>query len=328
MHNVWRQVLIAAATCAAFVAPVALAQKYPQRPIRLILGVATGGGQDVTARMIAPRLYKALGETVIVDNRPGAGGAIGADLARQATPDGYTLLMISLSNVIHPLLFDVAYDVRRDFSAVAELVLQPCLLVVTPALPARTVPELIAYARSNPRKLNFASAGTGSLTHLAAALFTEQAQIEVVHVPYKGMGAGYPDLIAGRVQAAFVVMASAQAHLGAGRVRALAVTSARRSASLPNLPTFAEAGLPSYDVTQWYGVVAPAKTPAAIVGKLNAAFAGVMEDAEIRRHLANDGSEAGGGSPREFARRLQMEHDRWGRIIDKSGLRRIRNGPS
>ena len=309
-------------TLTGMFAVAACAQNFPERPIRLILGVAPGGGQDATARLMAPRLYKVLGETIIIDNRPGAGGAIGVDLARQAAPDGHTLLMISLSNVLLPMLGNVTYDVRRDFAAVAELVVQPCLLVVTAALPVKSVPELIGYAKANAGKLSIASAGTGSLTHLAAELFAEQAQIDVVHVPYKGMGAGYPDLVAGRVQAAFVVMASAQPHLSANRLRALAVTGARRAAFAPALPTMAESGLPSYTVTQWYGVMAPLKTPVGIVNKLNKAFAGVMEDAGMKTLLANDGSEPGSGSPQEFARRLQTEHDRWSDIIEKSGLRK------
>ena len=301
-----------------------IAQNFPERPIRLILGVATGGGQDTIARAMAPRLSKALGAYVIVDNRPGAGGGIGAELAKQATPDGYTLLMISSSNVIHPILYEASYDVRRDFSPVGQMVTQPYILAVTPSLPVKSVAELISYAKSHPGKLNFSSAGSGSLTHLAAELFKEQAQIEVVHVPYKGSGAAYPDLIAGRIQAGFLTMVSAQPHVRANRLRALAVSSAKRVSSAPTVPTVAEAGLPGYAVTQWYGVLAPAQTPRAIVNKLNKAIVGVIEDSEMSKHLASDGAEASGSTPQGFAAHLKSEHERWSRIIDRSGLRKIK----
>ncbi|OGA42006.1 MAG: hypothetical protein A3G24_03190 [Betaproteobacteria bacterium RIFCSPLOWO2_12_FULL_62_13] len=300
------------------------AQNFPERPIRFILGVATGGGQDTVARAMAPKLSSALGANIIVDNRPGAGGGIGAELAKQANPDGYTLLMISSSNVIRPILYGASYDVRRDYSPIGQLVTQPYMLAVTTSLPVKSVVELISYAKSHPGKLSFSSAGSGSLTHLAEELFKEQAQIDIVHVPYKGSGAAYPDLIAGRIHAGFLTMVSAQPHVRANRLRALAVSSVKRVSSAPTLPTVAEAGLAGYAVTQWYGVLAPAQTPTAIVNKLNKSIVSVIEDPELSRHLAADGAEASPSTPQEFAIHLKAEHDRWSRLIEKSGLRKIK----
>ena len=303
---------------------LATAQSFPERPLRLILGVAAGGGQDTVARAMVPKLSKALGVSTIIDNRPGAAGTIGAELAKQAAPDGYTLLMISSSNVIHPLLYGAAYDIQRDFSPVGQLVTQPYLLTVTPSLPVKSVAELISYAKANPGKLNFGSAGNGTVTHLAAELFKEQAQVDAAHIPYKGSGAVYPDLIAGRVQSAFVTIVSAQGHVKANRLRALAISSAKRANSAPTIPTVAEAGLPGYVVTQWYGVLAPAATPRAIVSKLNTAFVAVIEDPEMSDHFAKDGAEAASSTPQQFAAHLESERDRWSRIIKKAGLQGIK----
>jgi tripartite-type tricarboxylate transporter receptor subunit TctC len=304
-------------------APVG-AQSFPDRPIRLILGVAPGGGQDTVARAMAPRLGKEVGANMVVDNRPGAGGSIGAELAKQASPDGHTLLMISLSNVIGPILYGASYDVRRDFAPVAQLVTQPYLLVVTPSLPVKSVADLISHAKSNPGKLSFGSAGSGSLTHLAAELFREQAQFDAVHIPYKGMGAVYPDLIGGRIHFSFSTIVSAQPHARAQRLRVLAVSSEKRVKSAPTIPTVAEAGVPGYAVTQLYGVLAPARTPDAIVNKLNKALVSVIEDPEMSKHLANDGAEASGSTPQQFAAQLRTEHERWQRVIEKAGLQKVK----
>lgn len=303
---------------------VAAAQTYPERPIRLILGVAAGGGQDTVARAMAPRLYKALGVNIIIDNRPGAGGTIGVELAKQATPDGYTLLMISSSNVTHPLLYGGNYDLERDFASIGQLVTQPYLLVVTPSLPAKSVTELVAYAKANPGKVNFGSAGSGSITHLAWELLKDQAQIDATHVPYKGIGAAYPDLIAGRVQSAFSTIVSAQGHVRANRLRALAVSSAKRTSSAPGIPTVAESGLPGYAVTQWYGLLAPTATPRTIVTRLNSAFVSVINDPEMAEHFAKDGAEAASSTPQAFAAHVKAERERWSRVIKKAGLQGVK----
>lgn len=303
---------------------LAAAQNFPERPIRLILGVAAGGGQDTVARAMGPKLSKALGVNTIIDNRPGGSGTIGVELAKQASPDGYTLLMISASNVINPLLYGAAYDIQRDFSPIGQLVTQPYLLTVTASLPVKSVVELISYTKANPGKLNFGSAGNGTVTHLAAELFKEQAQLDAAHIPYKGMGAVYPDLIAGRVQWAFSTIVSAQGHVKANRLRALAVSSAKRTSSAPTVPTLAEAGLPGYAVTQWYGMLAPAATPRAVIGKLSTAFVAVIEDPEMADHFAKDGAEAASSTPQQFAAHVKSEQDRWSRIIKKAGLHGIK----
>ena len=297
-----------------------MAQQYPDRPIRLLLGVAAGGGQDTIARAMAPKVSNILGANIVMDNRPGAGGDIAMGVAMQASPDGYTLLMISSSNVIRPLMYKTPYLPQRDFAPIAQLINQPYLLVTPYALPAKSVTDLIAYAKSNPGKLNFGSAGNGTLTHLAAELFKDQAQIEAVHVPYKGAGALYPDLIAGRVQFSFSTIASALIHVRTNRLRALAVSSPKRVASIPDIATVAESGLPGYAVSQWYAVLAPKGVSQKIIEKVNKALVTVLHDPELARHLAADGADAASSSPAELAIHLKLENERWGRIIKKTGL--------
>jgi tripartite-type tricarboxylate transporter receptor subunit TctC len=315
---------IALACALAGAAAGAAAQKFPERPIRLILGVATGGGQDTVARAMVPKLTKALGVNIIVDNRPGASGTIGVELAKQAVADGHTLLMISASNVINPLIYGATYDLQRDFVSIAQLVVQPYLLTVPPSLPVKSVSELIAYAKANPGKLNFGSAGNGTVTHLAAELFKDQAQVDTAHIPYKGSGAVYPDLIAGRIQAAFVTIVSAQGHVKANRLRALAISTPKRISSAPGVPTLAESGLPGYAVMQWYGVLAPSGTPRARVKTLNEAFVAVVEEAEMAEHFAKDGAEAASSTPEQFAAHLKAEQARWARIVSRAGLKGIK----
>jgi tripartite-type tricarboxylate transporter receptor subunit TctC len=301
----------------------AFAQDFPQRPIRIVLGVAPGGGQDTVARAMAPRLSKALDANIVIDNRPGGSGAIGAELVRRAAADGHTLLMVSASNVINPLLYPVPFDLQRDFAPVAQLVTQPYLLVVTPALPAKSVLELISYGKENPARLSFGSAGNGTVTHLAAELFKEQAQVEALHVPYKGMGQVYPDLIGGRIHAAFSTIVSAQGHVKANRLRALAVSAPKRVKSAPGVPTVAESGLPGFAVTQWYGVLTPAGTERTIVSRLNGAFVAVVEDPAMAEHFAKDGAEAAPSSPDQFGAHLRTERERWARVVQRAGLKGI-----
>ncbi len=319
MHAAGAQV--GAALLLGTLAAAALGQSFAGRPVRLILGVAPGGGQDTVARAMAPRLSRELGANIVVDNRPGAGGAIGASLAKQASPDGHTLFMMSLSNVIGPILHGAAYDVRKDFVPVAQLVRQPYLLVVPPALPVRTVRELIHYAKENSGKVSFGSAGTGSLTHLAGEFFREQSQFNATHVPYKGMGAVYPDLIGGRIEFAFSTIVSAQPHARANRLRVLAVSSDRRVKSAPDVPTVAEAGIVGFAVSQLYGVLAPAGSARPMIDVLSKAFVVSIEDPQLSKHLEGDGAEADGAGPREFAAQLSAEYARWERVVSRSGLR-------
>ena len=240
--------------CAALVAVSlpAHSQQYPAKPIRLIIPTAAGGGPDTIGRAIAQKLTDDFGQTVVVDNRPGASGAIAMDLGRLAAPDGYTLNIFSVSQVIRPLLFRVAYDLARDFTPISQLSAQSYVLMTTPSLPVKSVSELIAYARANPGKLNYASVGQGSQIHLLTELFRSMTKIEVVHVPYKGIAAAYPDLFAGSIHFTFAGIISAQPHVKAQRVRALAVSGPKRMKALPDLPTVSEAGVPGFAVTQWY----------------------------------------------------------------------------
>jgi len=299
------------------------AQNFPERPIRLVLGVAPGGGQETIARAMAPKMATTLGINLIVDTRPGGGGLIAINVAKQAAPDGYTLAMISSSNVIQPIVSGTP-DPLREFLPVAQLVSQPYLLAATMSLNVKSVSELIAHAKANPGKLNFGSAGTGSLTHLAGELFKEQAQIDAVHIPYKGTGPVYPDLIGGRLQFTFATIVSAQPHVRANRLRALAVTSAKRAMAAPEVPTVAESGLPGFEVTQWYAVLAPAGTPRARVTRLNKAFVDAIQDPDLAAHLTNDGAEASPGTPEQLIAHLKLEQARWTRTVERAGLRNIR----
>ena len=299
----------------------AAAQDFPQRPIRLILGVAPGGGQETIIRGMTPKLLKTLGVNLIVDNRPGGSGAIAVEIAKQAAPDGYTLLMISASQIINPLVSGAPYDIPRDFSPVTQIITQPYLLVATPSLPVKSVADLISYGKSNPGKLNFGSAGNATVTHLAAELFRDRARFDATHIPYKGSGALYPDLIAGRVQWAFATINSSQGHVKANRLRALAISSANRSNAAPAIPTLAESGLPGYAVTQWYGVLAPAKTPRPIVTRLNTGFVAVIDDPEMAGHFAKDGAEGASSTPQQFAAFLKSEQQRWGSLVSAAGLK-------
>ena len=315
-----RAALVASALSAA--SPAWAGEAFPSRPIRLILPVAPGGGQDTTARAVSQKVTENLGQSIIVDARPGAGGAIAAGIASRAEPDGYTLLNISSTAVTTPLVMeDVPYDVFRDFRAVSQLVSTPYLLVVTPSLPVKSLAELTAYAKANPDKLTYASAGSGSLTHLGVELLRQQMGVQMVHVPYKGMGPSGPDLMAGRVHLGFWSTVSAMPHVTAGRLRALAVTGPKRANNLPDLPTVAESGFPGFAVTQWYGVVAPKRVPDAIVARLSQAFASSVTHPDVATHISRDGGEPAGSSPREFEAHLKSERTKWAKVVQQTGIR-------
>lgn len=302
----------------------AVAQKaanYPDRPVRLIVSSAAGGGQDIVARTFAARLTDELGQTFVVDNRGGGGGSVGAEIARQSPPDGYTMILMSASAVIHPLLYKSRYDILRDFVALSQITQQPYVLVVHPSVPAKTVQELIAHARANPGKLNYSSAGQGGLIHLGVELLNIATGIKTVHVPYKGTGAAYPDLISGNVQMTLANITSSQPHVRSGRLRALAVSSAKRAQSQPDLPTIAESGVKGYDVTQWYGMFLPAHTPQPIADKLSGAVIKAAQHPEVRKRLAADGTETVGTKPTEFTEHLKAEIARWSRVVKETGIK-------
>lgn len=300
---------------------LALAQSYPTKPIRLIVPLAAGGGMDTTARGISQPLSERLGQTVVVDNRPGAGGAIGAELAANADPDGYTLLMASASFVVHPLLYRSRYEPLRDFAPVTQASRQPYVLIVHPSVPATTVKELIAYAKAHPGKLSYASAGNGSLIHLTTELFKSATGIDIVHIPYKGMGAAYADMLAGRIQTAFPSIISVLPHLKTGKLRALGVTSRTRAPTLPDTPTLQEAGVAGFEVTQWYGVLAPAHTPHAVIARLQKEIAATLLLPEVGKRMAGDGSEPVGSTSAVFGAHIKAEIAKWKDVIKRAKIR-------
>ncbi len=297
------------------------AQSYPTKPIRLIVPLAAGGGMDTTARGISQPLSDRLKQTIVVDNRPGAGGAIGAEMVATAPPDGYTLLMVSASFVVHPLLYRARYDPLRDFTPVTQASSQPYVLIVHPSVPAASVRELVAHAKANPGKLNYASAGNGSLIHLTTELFKSITGTDIIHVPYKGMGATYADMLAGRIQTAFPSIISVLPHVKSGKLRALGVTSRVRAPVLPDTPTVQEAGIPGFEVTQWYGVMTPAKTPRALVDRLQKEIAVVLQQPEVVQRMAGEGSGPAGSTPAEFAAHIKSEIKQWGEVIHKAKIR-------
>ena len=312
--------LIAGAIC---LATSALAETWPARPIRLIVPFAIGGGGDVVGRIIGQRMSEQLGRPLVIDNRSGAGGTLGVDLAAKAAPDGYTLLLGNVGPVaVGPALYPkLPYDPVRDFAPVTMIASFPNLLVANPALPFKSVPELVAYAKSRPGQLNFASAGTGTSTHLAAELFKSVAGIDVVHVPYKGGAAAMTDIIAGQVAYYFGTMPSSLPLARAGKLRALAVTSLQRSTAAPDVPTIAESGYPNFETAAWYGFMFPAGTPREIIAKTNAATLVVLALPDIRERLVHEGSEPMGNTPAQFGAYIKSEIVKWGAVVKAANLK-------
>jgi tripartite-type tricarboxylate transporter receptor subunit TctC len=296
---------------------------YPSRPIRMVIPFAPGASNDITARLIAPKLSDALGQSVVVDNRGGAGGVLGADLVAKSLPDGYTLLMGSPGPLtVNPVLLpNLPYQPKRDFVPVTLLAIVPSILEVNPALPAKSVQELIALARATPGKFNYASAGVGSVPHLAGELFKLLAKVDLVHVPYKGSSPAITDLLGGQVSMFFDNMASAVPYVKAGRLRALAITSPKRSAVMPDLPTMIEAGVPGYEAYSWNGIVAPAGTPPATIKRLAAEIAAVLASPEIREKMKGLGAEVVANSPAEFASFMEKESAKWGRVVREANIK-------
>jgi len=313
--------LLLLAAAAHSVAATQLGTGYPQRPVRLVVPLSAGGGMDTVARGIALRLGDVLGQTVVVDNRPGGGGAIGVELVVRAVPDGHSLLMMSASQLTYTLLYKAGYDPQRDFAPVTQATSQPFLLVVHPSVPAASVQELVAYARANPGRLNYASSGNGGLIHLAVELFRAAAGIDLVHVPYKGMAAAYTDLISGQVQTALPSIISALPHVKSGRLRALGTSGRTRARSLPAVPTLHEGGITGFEVAQWYGVIAPAGTPGAVTGRLQKEIAAVLAQPDVAARIAAEGSEPVGSLSQAFAAHIDAELRRWGGVIRRTGVR-------
>jgi tripartite-type tricarboxylate transporter receptor subunit TctC len=297
-------------------ASAAQAQTYPSKPVRLVLPYAPGGIVDYVGRTLAQKLTENLGQPVVADNRPGAGGILGTDSVARSAPDGYTLVLMDPAIVINPTLqSDVPYDVFKSLQTVSIVSSSPEVLVVSPALPVATFPELVAYGKANPGKLNFASAGIGTTPHLAGEMFKLRTGIDATHVPYKGIGASFTDMMSGKVQMAFSSIAGALPFTADNRVRALATTGAQRSSVYPDLPTVAEAGLPGFEVDLWLGVFAPSGLPAPVLARLNADLKKALEAADLKAALAKVGVEPRGTSPEQGAAFLRAEFDKWKQVI-------------
>ena len=326
MKTSMHQALLALLGGALFALPaIAAAQTpaYPTKPIRLVVPFPAGGATDIFAREVAKHLTDAWGQSVVVDNRPGAGGNIGSELVAKAAPDGYTLEMGTVgTHAINASLYSkMPYDHVRDFVPVILVAGVPNVLEVNPALPVNSVQELIAYAKANPGKLNFASSGSGTSIHLSGELFKVMAGVQMTHVPYKGSAPALQDLIGGQVQLMFDNLPPSLPQIKAGKLRALAVTSAARAPALPDTPTVAEAGLPGFEASSWFGVLAPAGTPPEIVNKLNAEIAKWLASPGAKEKLANVGANIAGGTPEDFARHIQAETTKWAKVVKESGAK-------
>ena len=296
--------------------------QYPERSVRLVVPYAPGGGTDLTGRLAGQRLTEALGKQFIVDNRTGGAGNIGTELVAKAPPDGYTLLIASLSNSVNVSLFPkLPINPVTNFDPVSLLVTVPMMLVVHPSLPVKSIQDLVALAKAKPGQLNYSSGGMGTANHVAGELFKYMAQVEIVHVPYKGGAPALSDVIAGQIHLIFGTMTMTRDFAKSGRLRALATTGPKRSAATPELPTIAEAGVAGYEVGAWYGLLAPVGTPKPIIGKLSEELARIVRIPEVRASLLAQGSEPAGSAPEEYARFLRAEIDKWAKIVKASGMR-------
>lgn len=314
--------LISACLVAVAALPLAHAQTYPNRPVRLIVPFPPGGANDVLARLIGARMTQSTGQQFVIDNRGGANSIIGCDLAAKATPDGYTILIVPGSHAINPALYKkLPYDTLRDFASVSLIGNGAYVLLASPALPADSVRALVSLAKAKPDTLTYASAGTGNVTHLALDLFSRTAGIKLVHVLYKGGGPAVTDVMAGHVSLYFGTVALAGPLIRSGKVKALGVSTSKRTAAFPNVPTIAEAGVPGFQVSGWYGLLAPAKTPDAIVRKLSAETAKAVNAPDVKDKLVNTlGVDPVGGSPAELDALIRADISRWGKVISELGI--------
>ncbi|HVI62916.1 MAG TPA: tripartite tricarboxylate transporter substrate binding protein [Bradyrhizobium sp.] len=318
-----RQFLHLAAGAAALpaVSRVARAQAYPSRPVRIIVGFAAGGPADTVARLIGQWLSERLGQPIVVDNRSGANGNIGTEIGVRAPPDGYTLLMTLAVNAINAAVYDnLSFNFIRDTAPVASIASIPLVMEVNPSVPAKTVPEFIAYAKINPGKINMASSGVGTPLHVAGELFKMMAGVDMVHVPYRGEALALPDLISGQVQVLFGVMPASLGYIRAGKLRALAVTTAKRQEPLPDVPTVGEF-LPGFEARGWYGIVVPKATPTEIVEKLNKEINAALVDPNMKKRLTDLGAALFGGSPADFGKFIADETDKWRKVVTFAGIK-------
>jgi tripartite-type tricarboxylate transporter receptor subunit TctC len=297
------------------------ARAYPERPVRVVVPLPAGGSTDTIVRALALRLTEAFGQTFVVDNRPGAGSLVGLDILASAAPDGYTLMAIGGTTVMYPLLYKSRHDIGRDFAPVAQLSAHGYVMVIHPSLPAKSVPEFVKYLKANPDKINYSSSGIGSPLHMSGELFKLLTGTRMTHVPYKGTAAAYADLLSGQVQVSFPTIISSRGHIRANRLRPLAVTRTKRVSALPNVPTFEETGLNGMIVEGFYAIMAPQKTPQAIIERLAAEINKAMRTPEVVKSLAADGAEAAPGSPAELAVHIKSELERWSKVVRSVGIK-------
>jgi tripartite-type tricarboxylate transporter receptor subunit TctC len=307
---------------AAWHVPACAQQAYPVKPIRIISPFAPGGGNDALARTVAHKLTENLKQQVIVESRPGANGIIGTEAAARAAPDGYTLVLIPSGHTVNPSIYKkLPFDSVKDFTPVSLAGWSPLVLAVHPSLPVKNVKELIAFAKTRPGALTYGTAGVGSSGHLAGAMFDTLTGTKLTHIPYKGMGLALTDVIAGQVSMVFGTSLSTVPQVRSGRLRGLAVTGAQRSGALPELPTVAEAGVPGYEASLWYGFVGPARMPADIVRRLNTEIVAALAQPDVRQRLADQGVEARSSSPEEFARLIAADLERWPKVVERAGVK-------
>ena len=305
----------------ALAAGFAHAQPYPTKPIKIVAPFAPGGGTDFIARLIAQKLTEKLGAQVIVENKPGAGGNLGAEQAVRSPADGYTLLLVAGSYTVNPSLYKLTFDPVSDITPIIQLSQGPFIVAVHPSVPAKTLKELIDLVKKQPDKLSYASAGSGSITHLASAMFVDMAKLQIVHIPYKGTGPALNDAIAGNVQVLFGSPSTTIPHIKSGRLRALAVTTTKRIGAAPDVPTMAESGLPGYEVVLWHGLVGPKGLPRAIVERINTEANQILKVKEMDTLLATDGVAPAGGTPEQFDQHVRRESVKWADVVKRSGIK-------
>jgi len=310
--------LLAALLAAPF---IACAQSYPAKPVRIIVPFAPGGGSDLAGRLVAAKLSERLGAQFIVDNRPGAGSNLGAELAVKAPADGYTLLLISASYTVNPSVYKLSFDPLNDITPIIQISGGPYVVAVHPSVPANTLAEFVALVKKQPDKYAYGSSGSGSIMHVASEYFLDAAKIKVLHIPYKGTGPAVADTIGGQVQLVFGAVPVTLPHVKAGRLRALAVTTDKRIAAAPDLPTVAESGYPGYEVTNWHGLVGPKGLPRDIVARLNKEIGEVVKGDEMKKNLVAEGLEPAGGSPERFGEILKNEMARWAKVVQQAGIK-------
>jgi len=319
-HSLLRMVI--AAVVFGLLPAEAMSQQFPVRPIRLVVGFAPGGSTDLIARMMAQRMSESFGQSVVIDNRPSGGGIIAAQLVAKSLPDGYTLIMGTSSTFgVNPSLYrNLSYDAIKDFSPIIFVSLAPNVLVVPQSLAVNSVQDLVNMAKAKPGQLNFASSGSGGAAHVAGELFKIVANINIVHVPYKGAGQSLTGLLSGQVQMSFTTIVASLPHIKSGKLKGLAVTSANRMRAVPELPTMAEAKFPEVNATSWNGMLAPAGTPRAVIARLNTEMSRILGGADLRDQLVRQGGEAVGGTPEEFGAFIRNEVEKWGKVIRAAGL--------